>query len=57
MRLLFFLFLAQAVEFLLACGADRSATSAREHFGVPAGSTPLAVALLKGHTSVAALLQ
>ena len=47
----------EAVEFLLASGADRSATSAREHLGVPAGSTPLAAALLKGHTHVAALLQ
>jgi hypothetical protein len=48
---------AKAVEFLLASGADRSATSAREHLGVPAGSTPLAAALLQGHTHVAALLQ
>ena len=47
----------EAVEFLLASGADRSATSAREHLGVPAGSTPLAAALLQGHTHVAALLQ
>jgi hypothetical protein len=47
----------KAVEFLLASGADRSATSAREHLGVPEGSTPLAAALLKGHTHVAALLK
>ena len=48
---------AQAVALLLSCGADPNDVSAAAFEDVPAGSTPLAVALLKGHTSVAALLQ
>jgi hypothetical protein len=48
---------AQAVALLLSCGADPNDVSAAAFEGVPTGITPLAVALLKGHTSVAALLQ
>ena len=42
---------------LLSCGSDPNDVSAAAFEGVPTGITPLAVALLKGHTSVAALLQ
>jgi len=45
---------SQAVAFLLQCGADPNAATAREHLGVPAGSTPLSVARAK---KVVALLK
>ena len=47
----------QAVALLLSWGADPNDVSAAAFEDVPAGSTPLAVALLKGHAQVAALLQ
>ena len=44
------------VEELLKHGPDASTASAKDHLEVPAGSTALSVALLKGHDDMAALL-
>ena len=47
----------EMVARLLAAGADRSAATTELYTAVPAGSTALSVAELKGHAAVAALLR
>ena len=47
---------AAVVAELLAHSADPAAATAQDHLEVPAGSTALSVAQLKGHSEVAALL-
>ena len=46
-----------AVRILLAAGANRDAATTADSEGIPAGSTALSVAELKGHEAVAALLR
>ena len=41
---------------LLEAGADKGKTTTTAAWGIPVGSTPHSVALLKGHAEVAALL-
>ena len=48
---------AAVVAELLRHGADPSAATAQEHLEVPAGSTALSVAHLKGHRGVVGLLR
>ena len=47
---------AAVVAELLAHSSDPAAATAEDHLEVPAGSTALSVAQLKGHSEVAALL-
>ncbi len=42
---------------LLRCGADPRTVTAAEHLGIAAGTSPLAVALAKGHAECAAILE
>ena len=48
---------AEVVAELLQHGADRSIATAQEHLEIPAGSTALSVAQLKGHQGVVDLLR
>ena len=48
---------AEVVAELLQHGADRSIATAQEHLEIPAGSTALSVAQLKGHQDVVDLLR
>ena len=48
---------ADVVKKLLACSADPTVSTTAEHLEVPAGSTALSVAELKGHKNVVAVLK
>ena len=48
---------ADVVRKLLACSADPTVSTTAEHLEVPAGSTALSVAELKGHKNVVAVLK
>ena len=48
---------AVVTELLARQAADPATATTSEHLGIPAGSTALSVAELKGHDDVAALLR